>query len=47
MRARYRFRFRPALTLERGPDTSKARQRPIVVDREPDVRLFCLGVRSS
>jgi hypothetical protein len=46
MRAGNRFRFRPAVALELGPDASKAGQRSVVIDREPDdVLLFGLGVR--
>jgi hypothetical protein len=46
MRAGNRFRFRPAVARELGPDAGKAGQRPIVIDREPDdVLLFGLGVR--
>jgi hypothetical protein len=40
MRARDRFRFRPAVAFELGPDAGEAGQRPIVVDREPDDILF-------
>jgi hypothetical protein len=46
MRAGDRFRFRPAVALELGPDAGEAGQRPIVIDREPDdVLLFGLRVR--
>ena len=40
MRAGDRFRFRPSVALELGPDTGEAGQRPIVIDREPDDVLF-------
>src|SRR6185436_15007913 len=46
MRAGDRFRFRPTVALELGPDAGKAGQRPVVVDREPDnVLLFGLRIR--
>jgi hypothetical protein len=43
VRARNRFRFRSAVTLELGPDAAKAGQRPIIVNREPDDVLFLVS----
>jgi hypothetical protein len=36
MRARNRFRFRPAVALELSPDAGEAGQRPIIINRELD-----------
>ena len=44
VRAGDRFRFRPTIALELGPDAGEAGQRPIIINREPDDVLF-LGLR--
>jgi len=43
---RPRYRLRAPIALEFGPDASKARQRSIIIDREPDdILLLSLRVR--
>ena len=45
MRAGDRFRFRPAVAFELGPDAREAGRLPIIIDSEPDdVFFFGLGV---
>ena len=40
MRARNRFRFRPAVALELGPDAGEADQRPILIESQTRRRPF-------